>query len=68
MISSNKKSQDLEEMLTTTKMRAFLRDRSGATMIEYAFIAVFIALALILSLAAIGIAIEPIFEDATKAL
>ena len=51
-------------MITTTKKRrSILKDESVATMIEYAFITLFIALALIVSLSGVANGLDNFFTN-----
>ena len=55
-------------MFTTTRQkRSYLNDESGATLIEYAFIAFFIALALIVSLTAVAGGLDTFFTNLQNA-
>lgn len=49
-------------------VRAFFADRSGATAIEYALIAVFISIAIATAAPAIGDALVPFYERVAAAL
>ena len=54
------------EMLWT--IRTFLRDRRGATAIEYALMAGLIALAIITGVSGIGVKLSGYFSEASSAL
>ena len=47
-------------------LNRFLRDRRGATAIEYSMIAAFIAIAIIAALTSIGVSLEGIFVAVTQ--
>jgi pilus assembly protein Flp/PilA len=42
-------------------MKAFLKDRRGATAIEYSMIAAFVAIGIISAIGAIGLSVEDMF-------
>ena len=51
-----------------TNLRAFLRDQSGATAIEYALIAVGISITIIASVLLIGTSLNTTFSGVSSAL
>jgi len=44
-------------------LRSLLKDRGGATAIEYSLIAAFIAIVIITSVRAIGVSLDGVFND-----
>ena len=55
-------------MKTTKPLLRFLRDRSGATAIEYGLIAALIAVAAITAMQGMGSQLETTFEDTSSAM
>ena len=54
--------------MTARHMKRFIRDETGATSIEYALIAAFIFLVIILSVTAVGTNLIPIFQNVAGGL
>jgi pilus assembly protein Flp/PilA len=54
--------------MTAPNMKRFIRDESGAAAIEYALIAAFIFLVIILSVTAVGVNLTPIFQSVAEGL
>lgn len=54
--------------MTARHMKRFIRDERGATSIEYALIAAFIFLVIIVSVTSVGESLVPIFQRVAAAL
>ncbi len=51
-----------------TKMRGFLKDCEGASMVEYAFLVTLIAMVVFLAVGAVGRSLEQIYNKANAGL